>query len=161
MNNKNMLIRQVKFEDIENFVETYMKAYEDFDDYKYHTKKEIRKYFKWLYNRDKEGFFVAEEGDKIVGFVAADANWINLKGEKILEIHEIFVLKEFKRKGVGDKLLEKVLNYGIKQGRKAVELWVGRTNYDAINFYKKLGFKKIGEKGKWLKMRRSLICCEN
>jgi len=153
-----MVIRQVRFDDIDNFIEAYIKAYEDLDDYKYHTKKEVKNYFKWLYKRDKDGFFVAEEEDKIAGFAASDANWINLKGEKILEIHEIFVLKEFKRKGVGDRLLEKVFEYGIRQGRKSVELWVGKTNFHAMRFYEKFGFKKIGEKGKWVKMRRSLIC---
>jgi len=151
-----MKIRQVKLNDINDFIETYVKAYEELENYKYKTRKEIKNYFKWLYNRDKEGFLVAEENNKAVGFAAGDANWINLEGEKVLEIHEIFVLPEFRKKGVGSKLLNEILSYGIKKGRRLAELWVGKTNYKAIDFYKRFGFKKAGKWGKWLRMIKSL-----
>jgi L-amino acid N-acyltransferase YncA len=90
-----MIIRQVRPDDIDNFIEIYTKAYKDLENYKYETKKEIKNYFKWLYKRDKEGFMVAEISGKPVGFAAGDTNWINFEGEKVLEIHEIFVLPEF------------------------------------------------------------------
>lgn len=151
-----MIIRQVRPDDIDNFVETYIKAYKDLENYKYETKREIKNYFKWLYKRDKEGFIVAEENGNPVGFAVGDTNWINFEGEKVLEIHEIFVLPEFRNKGIGSKLLNELLNYGIKKGRKLAELWVGKTNYKAIDFYKNFGFKEVGEWGKWLRMIRPL-----
>uniref|UniRef100_A0A7V6CDF0 GNAT family N-acetyltransferase n=1 Tax=Thermodesulfobacterium geofontis TaxID=1295609 RepID=A0A7V6CDF0_9BACT len=151
-----MRIRQVKLSDINDFIETYIRAYEELENYKYRTRKEIKNYFKWLYNRDKEGFVVAEEKDKSVGFAAGDANWINFEGKKVLEIHEIFVLPEFRKKGIGSQLLQYLLFYGVKKDKKLAELWVGKTNYKAINFYKKFGFKEAGEWGKWLRMIKSL-----
>jgi ribosomal protein S18 acetylase RimI-like enzyme len=151
-----MRIRQVKPNDINDFIETYIKAYEELENYKYRTRKEIKNYFKWLYNRDKEGFIVAEENNKSVGFAGGDTNWINFEGEKVLEIHEIFVLPEFRKRGIGSQLLKHLLSYGIKKDRKLAELWVGKTNYRAINFYKKFGFKEAGEWGKWLRMTKSL-----
>ncbi|MDF2953957.1 MAG: Ribosomal protein S18 acetylase RimI [Thermodesulfobacterium sp.] len=151
-----MKIRQVKLNDINEFIEIYIKAYEELENYKYKTRKEIKNYFKWLYKRDKEGFIVAEENNKSVGFAAGDANWINFEGEKVLEIHEIFVLPEFRKKGVGSKLLNEILSYGIKKRRRLAELWVGKTNYTAIGFYKYFGFKEAGEWGKWLRMIKSL-----
>ncbi|MGC8754871.1 MAG: GNAT family N-acetyltransferase, partial [Thermosulfidibacteraceae bacterium] len=84
-------------------MEDYIKAYSDLKEYKYTSKKDIKNYFKWLYKRDKEGFFVAEVDGKIVGFAAGDANWINSEGEKVLEIHEIFVIPEMRGKGIGTK----------------------------------------------------------
>jgi ribosomal protein S18 acetylase RimI-like enzyme len=151
-----MRIRQVKPNDINDFIETYIKAYEELENYKYRTRKEIKNYFKWLYNRDKEGFIVAEENGKSVGFADGDTNWTNFEGEKVLEIHEIFVLPEFRKRGIGSQLLTNLLSYGIKKDRKLAELWVGKTNYRALNFYKKFGFKEAGEWGKWLKMAKSL-----
>ena len=151
-----MIIRQVRPNDINDFIEIYIKAYEELENYKYKTKKEIKNYFKWLYKRDREGFMVAEENNKSVGFAAGDANWINFEGEKVIEIHEIFVLPEFRKRGIGSKLLNEILSYGIKKKRKLAELWVGKTNYKAINFYKRFGFKITGEWGKWLRMIKLL-----
>ncbi len=153
-----IIIRKVKKEDIESFIDCYIKAYQDLKNYKYKTRKDIKNYFKWLYNRDKDGFMIAEENNKIAGFIAVDANWVNYKGEKILEIHELFVLPEFRRKGIASKLLNKALEYGIKKGLNKAELWVGKTNYRAINFYKQFGFEEIGVWGKWLRMKKSLNC---
>lgn len=151
-----MKVRQAVPNDIDDFIETYIRAYKEFKNYKYETRKEIKNYFKWLYKRDKEGFLVAEINGKPVGFAAGDTNWINLDGEKVLEIHEIFVIPEFRGKGIGSSLLKEVLSYGIKKERKIAELWVGKTNYRAIEFYKKFGFKEGGEWGKWLRMIKSL-----
>ncbi|MGC9017961.1 MAG: N-acetyltransferase [Caldimicrobium thiodismutans] len=151
-----MIIREVSEEDLEAFVEDYIKAYSDLKEYKYTSKKDIKNYFKWLYKRDKEGFFVAEVDGKIVGFAAGDANWINSEGEKVLEIHEIFVIPEMRGKGIGTKLIEKLLEYGKKKGLKLAELWVGEKNYKAIEFYKTLNFKETGHGGKWIRMIKFL-----
>ncbi len=151
-----MKIRKVNPQDIEKFTEAYIKAYETFNDYKYRTRKEVKNYFKWLYKRDKDGFWVAEEKETFAGCVAGDAYWVNPEGEKVLEIHEIFVIPEFRGRGIGTMLLEKILSYGIEQGKKLAELWVGKTNYSAIKFYKKFGFKEAGVWGKWLRMLKSL-----
>lgn len=149
-------IRKVSPEDKESFVEVYMRAYQSLSDYKYTSRSEVKNYFKWLYKRDKEGFFVAEKEGQPVGFIAVDGNWIDQEGEKVLEIHELFVLPEERRKGVGSMLLKKILEYGKEKGLKRVELWVGKTNHQAICFYKKFGFKEIGTWGKWLRMIKSL-----
>ncbi len=151
-----MIIRKVKLDDIEKFTESYIKAYQEFSNYKYTTKGDIKNYFKWLYKRDKEGFIIAEEDKIFIGCVAGDSNWINYEGEKVLEIHEIFVIPEYRKRGIGTLLLKEIISYGIEKKRKMAELWVGKTNYNAIKFYKNFGFKEAGELGKWLRMTKSL-----
>lgn len=149
-------IRRVSQEDLEAFVEAYMRAYAEFTEYKYHTRAEVKNYFKWLYKRDKEGGFVAEDEGKAIGFAFGDGNWINSNGEKVLEIHEVFVLPEYRGKGIGKALMLKLLEYGKERGLKEAELWVGEKNERAIKFYKKLGFKEDGKVGKWLRMTKPL-----
>lgn len=149
-------IRKISYEDKDQFIDVYIRAYQSLSDYKYTSKGEVKNYFKWLYKRDNQGFLVAEKDGKAVGFIAGDGNWIDQEGERVLEIHELFVLPEERRKGVGSMLLKEILEYGKKRGLKKVELWVGKTNYQAICFYKKFGFKEVGTWGKWLRMVRSL-----
>jgi len=149
-------IRLVKPEDINAFVKTYINAYSTLPDYKYTSKKDIKNYFKWLYKRDPEGFFVAEVNGKPVGFCACDSHWVNKNHKLVLAIHEIFVLPDFSGKGIGKALIQKALEYGRSKGLNIVELWVGEKNYKAINFYKNLGFKEEGKWGKWIKMTKCL-----
>ncbi len=156
---KNMVkrwkIKVADKEDVEKFVEGYVCAYKDLEDYKYRTRREVKNYFKWLFKRDPEGIFIMEEDGKLVGIVACDSNWVTEKG-RVLEIHELFVLPEYRGTGAGEKLLDIALGYAKKKGLKKVMLWVGKGNERAIRFYKKEGFKIVGEQGKWLRMEKSL-----
>ncbi len=148
-----MRIRNVRREDIDAFVKVYEEAYRGLEEYAYTRRRDIRNYFKWLYSRDKDGFMIAEDGDKAVGFVACDTNWISIfERKKVGEIHEIFVLPEYRGRGIGTELMRLAIEYARKRGRNVAELWVGRKNYRARKFYERLGFREAGEWGKWIRM---------
>ncbi len=152
-----MLIRKVRKEDIWAFTDVYQKAYAEIPEYAYTRRKDIRNYFRWLLNRDAEGFMVAEVDDVAVGFVATDTNWISyVTGERVGEIHELFVLPEYRRRGIGSSLLTRSLKYAEKRGHKIAELWVGERNENAKRFYRKFGFREEGKWGKWVRMVREL-----
>ncbi len=151
-----MRIRRVKKEDLSVFIKAYLQTYANLPDYHYIHPREVKNYFKWLLKRDPKGFFVAEEGGKVLGFVASDANWIDFWGHKVLEIHEIFVVPEAQGQGIGTLLLTKALNYGKARKRKLTELWVGEKNLPAQKFYEKLSFHKDGKWGKWIRFTKEL-----
>ena len=152
-----MIIRKVLRSDASSFVDVYEKSYRGLEEYAYTRRRDVRNYFKWLHSRDSEGFMVAEIGGTAVGFVACDANWISIfEGVRVGEIHELFVLPEWRLKGIGSALLQKALEYAVKRGRGLAELWVGRTNYRARKFYQRFGFVESGEWGKWIRMIKRL-----
>ncbi|MET1124113.1 MAG: GNAT family N-acetyltransferase [Archaeoglobaceae archaeon] len=152
-----MIIRRVEKEDLGAFVEVYVNSYRGLEEYAYTSKRDIRSYFRWLYSRDRDGFMVAEVDGKPVGFVACDTNWLSVfEKKRVGEIHELFVLPEFRGRGIGSRLLEAALEYARSKERKIAELWVGRTNYRARKFYEKKGFVEKGEWGKWIRMVREL-----
>ncbi len=69
---------------------------------------------------NKEGTFIALDGDKVVGFAAAnvkesDNNNPNASGY----IHTFIVKKEYRRQGIGGKLIELIENYIKEKGRKS------------------------------------------
>ncbi len=150
-------IRNVTSDDLNAFVEIYKQAYKGLEEYAYTKTKDIKYYFRWLMNRDRDGFFVAEVGDKPVGFVACDANWISFfENEEVGEIHEIFVHPKWQGRGIGSELLLKALDYAKERGRKIAELWVGIGNVKAKRFYEKFGFRESGSWGRWLRMIKEI-----
>ncbi len=151
-----MIIRRVERSDIDYFVEIYIEAYRGYEEYAYTSMRDIRGYFKWLYGRDRDGFFVAE-ADVPVGFSACDTNWFShMERTKVAELHELFVRKEFRGKGVASRLMERSVEYGIERGRVLMGLWVGEKNEPAKRFYRKHGFRETGKLGKWIRMTRRI-----
>ncbi len=86
-----------------------------------------------FYDYLKKLFFVLEDNGKIIGYVMAD--------EERNLIVSIAVHPEYRRKGYGKMLMEHVLKFM----RGKVILQVRKSNEAAINFYKKLGFRRVGE----------------
>ncbi len=151
-----MRIRNARKEDIDIFVDIYKNAYEGLEEYAYTSRKEIRRYFKWLYGRDKNGFFFAEIKSP-VGFIAIDTSWFSpFEMKKVGEIHEIAVIRSFWGRGVGSKLVEKAMQYAKSRGRSLIELWVGDENFRARRFYEKFGFSKREDFGKWIRMVKKI-----
>jgi len=150
-------IERVKKEELPRLVEIYLKAYEGLEEYAYTHPEDVKSYLNWLWNRDSEGFFVAKVGDKIVGFVAGDANWFSKREKKqVGAIHEIVVLPEYQGQGIGKALMEKVLSYFKEKGLDTAELWVGDENERAHEFYKRLGFQSDGRYNYWIRMTKRL-----
>ncbi|RLF48502.1 MAG: N-acetyltransferase [Thermoplasmata archaeon] len=137
-------------EDLRVLVDLYLEAYRDMEYYHYRKRRDVNRYFKWMFSRDSNGLFIALDGDKVVGFVFCDKNWYSFHEEEVVgEIHELVVHPEYRNRGVGKKLVEKAIKY---LGREKIELWVGGENVRAIEFYKRLGFVPREKFDVWLRM---------
>ncbi|NPA58161.1 MAG: GNAT family N-acetyltransferase [Aquificae bacterium] len=133
-----------------------MDAYQDYPQYGEATRKQAKKYINWLKNHSTL-FEVAYMDGRPAGFIVADANWKDLKGKKVGEIHELAVRKEFWDRGIGKKLLERAVKHFRERGLDTAGLWAGDKNERAIRFYKKNGFQDTGlVYYGWLRMERKL-----
>lgn len=100
--------------------------------------------FATVINNPNNFIFVAEDGNKIVGFATFSVRDVIRYPKKIAELDELFVLEDYRQKGVGKKLMEQIES-------KAKELNCYRifieSHYDhktAHNFYEKLGYTNYG-----------------
>lgn len=58
-----------------------------------------------------------------------------------LEIMKIASTKSLRRKGLANLIMSKLNDFCIKKGINSIYLEVNSNNFEAINFYKKNGFK--------------------
>ncbi|WP_193432240.1 ribosomal protein S18-alanine N-acetyltransferase [Caenibacillus caldisaponilyticus] len=83
-------------------------------------------------------YFVAEDGDRIVGYCGV---WVILDESHITNIA---VLPEYRGLKIGETLLRKAMLFAKLKRAKQMSLEVRVSNHIAQNLYRKLGFKDGG-----------------
>ena len=58
--------------------------------------------------------------------------------------HSIYVDKKYRNKGVGIKIIKKLIQLARKQGYHTMISGIDASNSGSINFHKKFGFKEVG-----------------
>ena len=86
-----------------------------------------------------ETFLVARIEQKIVGYAVASAN------EHSGHLFSIAVHRDFRRKGIGKRLMEEIIFELKSLGVRTLTLEVRVSNADASQFYRKIGFLAVGE----------------
>ncbi|MCJ7466000.1 MAG: GNAT family N-acetyltransferase [Maribacter sp.] len=83
-------------------------------------------------------FAICQEDDKLVG-MAMMATYQVISGYKGI-IEDVVVDENYRRKGIGRKLMERLLSEGKKGQLTEILLFSGHHRLPAINLYKSLGF---------------------
>jgi GNAT superfamily N-acetyltransferase len=83
--------------------------------------------------------FAIYEG-KIVGLCNAFESFATFSVQKCINIHDLIVRKEFRRKGVGRALLQEIVNIADDRLCAKITLEVREDNLYAQNLYKSMGF---------------------
>lgn len=95
---------------------------------------------------------VAKEDGQVVGFLSGFIKflfpWFTIK--KVGHISFMFIDEAYRRKGVGNQLLQFMKLWFKEQGLSFVELYVNEKNANGLSFWKSMGF---GDFQKFLRMR--------
>lgn len=96
-------------------------------------------------------YFVAKLNNEILGFA----------GIKIIldecELMNIVTKKAYRKNGIGNLLLNLIINKSKELKLTKINLEVSNTNITAINLYKKAGFIKVGLRNKYYNNENSAI----
>lgn len=141
------MIRYFEKDDIEQIAkiidEDWKIAYKGIidDDYlKNLNYKDREKRIRAKYNKETGVVFV--EDNEIKGFCRFGKN----EDENLAEIYALYVKNNYRRKGVGKKLIEQVKEILKSKGYKEMILWCLKENINARNFYEKSGGKLYKER---------------
>jgi ribosomal protein S18 acetylase RimI-like enzyme len=107
-------------------------------------------YFLGLIENENHGLFIAEMGEKLVGFahvIINDAPPFPIVVPRRFAILDSIVVKaSYQKHGVGKMLMDKMQAWAIDKGATSIELNVYEFNENAISFYEKLGYRTFSRK---------------
>ncbi|MFP4170146.1 MAG: N-acetyltransferase family protein [Methanomassiliicoccales archaeon] len=93
---------------------------------------------------------VLENGERVVGYYCVERRGC------CLFVNSIQVIPERRKEGLGRKMMVRIEERARKEGMEAVELWVQRTNSNALLFYRHLGYRTVAQRGNNFMMRKRM-----
>ena len=102
------------------------------------SKKNHTKIWKLLVIQKNNFYIVAIKSNKVIGFGSL-LIVVRTRGQNQGIIEDIVVDKKYQNKGVGKLIINKLLR--LAKNKKCYKV-ILQSNRKALNFYKKLGFKK-------------------
>jgi ribosomal protein S18 acetylase RimI-like enzyme len=93
-----------------------------------------------LNNQPKSIVLLAETDGVFAGLLTAFENFSTFTVKPMVNIHDIFVLKEYRGKGIGRQLMNALISEAKNRGSSRVTLEVRKDNNNAQALYKSLGF---------------------
>ncbi len=128
---KDLVIQRMGTEDIDEVVKIENQSFTD---------PWKREFFLEEINNTLACPLVAKFNQNVVGYACL---WIFLDE---LQIANIAVAPTFRKKGIGTKIMEKIISYAQRNFLKRITLDVRESNKEAINLYNKFGFKILGKR---------------
>ena len=93
-----------------------------------------------------EVIYIAEVGDVPVGYICGEVNlkkaWYR---ENIASLTNLFVKKEYRKKGIGKYLVDYFKDDVSSRGISKIEVNVMSNNISAIEFYEEYGFNNLSK----------------
>ncbi|PIY59772.1 hypothetical protein COY95_05305 [Candidatus Woesearchaeota archaeon CG_4_10_14_0_8_um_filter_47_5] len=133
---EDITIRKAKKEDYQEVIRLYGLFVENKTRYQDHDNDSFNKVID-----DSNTFLeVACIGEKTVAFIVYSIRNVVRYPKPIIEVEEFFVLEEFRRKRIGQKLMDRVFAIAKEKQCEYVFLASSKDRIAAHNFYKNYGF---------------------
>lgn len=97
----------------------------------------------WLFDEKKAEVIFVLEGNDEVGFALFFHNFSTFLGRAGLYLEDLYVKPEYRGKGYGKSLIEKLASIAVERGCGRFEWWCLDRNKPSIDFYLSLGAKPM------------------
>lgn len=103
--------------------------------FKGYERPDIHDITNYYLKKPNNNFWIALDGDKLVGTVG-----ILGKTEKLAYLKRLIIEKEYRHQGLGKRLLQTAINFAKEHGYTTIYAGTVKENPKAISFYEHLGF---------------------
>lgn len=120
-------------------------CYDSVYDTSRNAEKMMRNFLADLSSASHSFLFVAQAGGGIVGFVSGEMREGSptFHPRSWASIDDIFVAEEFRSRGIGKALIEKVRGWAKERSTTGISLQVAAANERGRDFYRDLGFREV------------------
>lgn len=101
-----------------------------------------KKFIQERIDNNESVIFVALIEFKPVGFTQLYPLFSSLQAVRNWLLNDLYVDREYRKKGIGEKLIKTAINFANEKNAKFIELSTAVDNYNAQSLYKQIGFKK-------------------
>lgn len=99
----------------------------------------------WLFDKQKAEVIFALEGEKEVGFALFFHNFSTFLGRAGIYLEDLFVKPDYRGKGYGKAILQKLAQIAIERGCGRLEWVCLDWNKPSIDFYLSLGAEQMSD----------------
>lgn len=145
----NIVIRKCDTKDEAAFVELNLKFMQEvmaenpyWTSLKMPTEEEMKGVFREALSMPEIiSIFVSEVDGKVIGYANTWTVYSIFSRGKAITIDDLYIASEYRRSGIGQKIMEYLINFAKQNGYKRVQLHAETYNEKAHNFYKRLGLE--------------------
>ena len=119
--------------------------YRQFYKYKSNIHDSINYISERISNNESIIFLALTENNNSAGFVQLYETFGSLHLGKIIILYDLYVKEEFRKHGIGKKLMQKSEEYAKSIGAKGIELSTAKDNLSAQSLYEKIGYIRDNE----------------
>jgi ribosomal protein S18 acetylase RimI-like enzyme len=105
-----------------------------------YTEEQKVKLLEGLKKHPSKLILLAQDGHEFIGLTNCYINFATFTVKPYINIHDVIVTQAWRNKGIGRKLIEKVINIAGEKGCSKVTLEVREDNHNAKHLYHSLGF---------------------
>jgi len=99
----------------------------------------------WIFDKQKAEVIFVTENEKEVGFALFFHNFSTFLGRAGIYLEDLFLLPEFRGRGYGKALLNKLASIAVDRGCGRLEWWCLDWNKPSIDFYLSLGAEPMSD----------------
>lgn len=110
-------------------------------DFTFNYKKQIAGITK-LFEHEGSDMLVAKYESEVIGMVTMQRLISSAEGDYVGQIEDLIVKEEYRKMGVGSRLINKMRSVALEDGYKRIQLAADVDNANALQFYNKRGFFK-------------------
>jgi GNAT superfamily N-acetyltransferase len=138
----NITIREADSRDVPAMAALLGELFTIESDFKPNAEKQARA-LRLILSRPELGrLFVLGDRDRVVGMANALFTVSTAEGGPVVLLEDVIVVKDYRGRGLGERLVEHVLDWARREGCLRVTLLVDQANTRVFPFYERLGFAR-------------------
>lgn len=139
-----IIIRRGKSQDSDDFIRLLV-GLANFEHLEPPDAQAKRRIIKDIFSKNRVQLFLAYCGKEPVGYALYFYTYSSFLARPTFYLEDIFVLEKYRHTGVGKKLFLRCVEEAGRNGCARFELSVLTWNKNAVNFYEKLGARRLDE----------------